>query len=56
MKLSTGMQSRRIGIMSGLMPLESFIQSNAAVNPGNSDVALVNLSGDSVGIKPCWTL
>jgi len=33
-------KSRSIGIMSGQMPLESFIQTDAAVNPGNSGGAL----------------
>src|SRR5665647_76995 len=44
-------KSRSIGIMSGQMPLESFIQTDAAVNPGNSGGALVNDHGDLVGIN-----
>jgi serine protease Do len=44
-------KSRSIGIMGGQMPLESFIQTDAAVNPGNSGGALVNVSGDLVGIN-----
>jgi serine protease Do len=44
-------KSRSIGIMSGQMPLESFIQTDAAVNPGNSGGALVNSLGDLVGIN-----
>ena len=44
-------KSRNIGIMSGQMPLESFIQTDAAVNPGNSGGALVNASGELVGIN-----
>jgi len=44
-------KSRSIGIMSGQMPLESFIQTDAAVNPGNSGGALVNSRGDLVGIN-----
>jgi len=44
-------KSRSIGIMSGQMPLESFIQTDAAVNPGNSGGALVDSRGDLVGIN-----
>ena len=44
-------KSRSIGIMGGQMPLESFIQTDAAVNPGNSGGALVNASGELIGIN-----
>jgi Do/DeqQ family serine protease len=44
-------KSRSIGIMGGKMPMESFIQTDAAVNPGNSGGALVNSRGELVGIN-----
>lgn len=44
-------KSRSIGIIPGRAAIESFIQTDAAVNPGNSGGALVNTNGDLIGIN-----
>lgn len=44
-------KGRSIDILEGQDRIESFIQTDAAVNPGNSGGALVNTNGELVGIN-----
>jgi len=44
-------KSRSIGINKSDRAIESFIQTDAAVNPGNSGGALINTNGELIGIN-----
>lgn len=49
--VTTGIVSAKGRQGIGLLPMEDFIQTDAAINPGNSGGALVNIDGELIGVN-----